>query len=343
MKYRSKKLSPAKKQKIAAKRKIRSRRSFFRKLSLHPITLMLILCVGVFILTWSYEAVADSYTVTVTLPAIPLTEGATITSPADGSILTSQQINVIGTCPANAYVTLTINNLFSGAAWCSNAGAFQIATTLFVGTNILKAQDYNITNQPGPVTPSVSVQYNPPVVPNKPGSAKNPNSSTSSILPLILTTDFTYKTFYAGSDFSWTFFISGGVRPYDVQIQWGDGESSTEIYNVSPTFTIHHIYKTPGYHVLTITGSDSIGDIRVLQIAALIRPAGGGSFTIPGINKTPFVTTKLVTEKSWLWIVWPTFIFVILLLSSYWLGEREEYHKLLVNANARRQLILKSR
>ena len=69
--------------KVALKRKIRKSLPFHKRLLLHPLSVMVILCVGVFLISWTFRVIADSISVTATVPAPPLTQGAVITSPLD--------------------------------------------------------------------------------------------------------------------------------------------------------------------------------------------------------------------------------------------------------------------
>jgi len=131
---------------------------------------------------WTYRAIAANYTVTALVPAPALTEGAVVTHPNDGDTFTNGSITVTGTCPSDSYVTLSRNNVFSGVAWCMSAHAFTITTDLFSGENVLQAQDYNVTDSPGPTTPAVTVTYKPIVKPT--GSPSTPTGTSVAATPL---------------------------------------------------------------------------------------------------------------------------------------------------------------
>jgi hypothetical protein len=53
-------------------------------IALHPMSVLALLCVGVLLVSFTLNALADSYQVTAVVPAPPLTEPAIITSPVDG-------------------------------------------------------------------------------------------------------------------------------------------------------------------------------------------------------------------------------------------------------------------
>ena len=130
-------------------------------IALHPMSILLVLCMGVLLVSFTLNAVADSYLVTAIVPAAPLTEPAKLLSPPDGTITGTQGIVAGGTCPADSYVDLFDNGHFVGAAICSASGTFGIGVTMVQGTNQLRAQDYNITNDPGPVSSPITITYVP--------------------------------------------------------------------------------------------------------------------------------------------------------------------------------------
>ena len=106
---------------------------------------------------WTYKAVAD-VTINAARYAQPLTEGATIIDPVDGTTLSGQApITVSGTCPDSSYVKVYSNGIFKGVSLCNTDQTFQIQVSLFNGSNTLLAQDFNVTDQAGPVTPSILV------------------------------------------------------------------------------------------------------------------------------------------------------------------------------------------
>ena len=119
-------------------------------IALHPMSILVLLCAGVLLAASTWSAFAAIVTVKAVVPAPPLTEPAVITSPAGDEQTTTQLLSVQGTCPDNSYVTLSDNGLLAGVVTCSS-GAFTISLDLSPGSNELQAQDYNITNDAGPV------------------------------------------------------------------------------------------------------------------------------------------------------------------------------------------------
>ena len=345
--------------KRAIKKRIRSNQPAHKRFILHPITVLVILCISVFIISWTYKAVADYYSITATVEASSLGQGAYITNPTNNEVFQVQTINVSGTCPSGSYVNLYRNNIFSGTAWCLS-NTFNITTSLFVGTNDLRAQDYNVTNEPGPATPIVSVTYAPPsVVITNPGSSQHPRTTQPSITPsnpsgnsqpsnnpapLFLSSDFHYQAFTVGSSYKWTLQAEGGVAPYHVTVNWGDGKVSKIYLASDPSFTISHYYTEPGYYVIKVTVTDADGNTSLLQLAALIRNVGASGIFNPSLNScqgSSSVNNCSVSGSSgglsqllsnipqWLYLAWPSLLIVLLMLASFYLGEKQQYYGIL--------------
>ncbi len=158
----------------AAKLPAHKKRALHVHIALHPMSVLVLLCMGVLLVSFTLNAVADSYLVTAIVPAPPLTQPAIIVSPTNGVVTGTQVIAVGGTCPAGSYVDLFDNSRFVGAAVC-NSGTFTIGVDLVQGSNQLQAQDYNITNSPGPASAAVSVMY-VPGAPEQSGSSSVPQA-----------------------------------------------------------------------------------------------------------------------------------------------------------------------
>jgi hypothetical protein len=331
--------------KALVKQRIRRARPIHKRVLLHPVSILIILCAGVFIIGWTYRAIADSFNVTAEVLAAPLGSGAFITSPTDNSVSSSSPITASGLCPIGSYVKLYRNSIFSGVAVCSNTGTFQIETDLFVGENTLVAQDYNVTDQPGPVTPGISVKYIPPASVPETGSntsstgshssSTSATSSCSSVPPLLITSDFSYHTFLVGGNFSWVMQLQGGEAPYTIHIYWGDGQTSTQGLKTASVLHITHKYKGQGYYSIKVQAKDACGAVRVIQLAALIKTPGSAGIittntsgsTTPPTQRNSF-WTFFGNSQNWIWLAWLPFIVVLLMVLSFWLGERREYQEI---------------
>jgi hypothetical protein len=155
-KYRWISSAKAKRRKI--KKLIISRRPLHKKILLHPSSLFILLCIGVFLIGVTIKISAVVYTVNAVVPGSAPTKAATILQPISQIHFTSGPINVTGGCPNNSYVKLYRNDIFSGVAICKN-NAYQIITDLSLGSNILVARVYNFQNLEGPVSTQTIVYF----------------------------------------------------------------------------------------------------------------------------------------------------------------------------------------
>ncbi len=338
-------MSAANSRKLAAAKRLKRRNyPVHKKILLHPISIFGLLCIGVFIAGWTFQVVADTV-ITSVIEAPPLQDGAIITSPNDGATFSTSPIIITGTCPNNSYVKLYQNSVFDGVAWCSPNNTFSIESSLFIGINVLLAQAYNETDLAGPITPSIRVTYNPPnnlVAPanSQVGKISKTTNSTLSTnhtpLPLLVGSDFHFKTFTVRNQFSWDIKLEGGTPPYELRIVWGDGQSSNIHFTTDPLFTIKHTFKTAGYYSIIIQASDSGNQQKSFQLAALITNSNG---LIPGVTSPTNKPSQLsllsdlesnIGHQKWLLVAWPAYLTVFLMTISFWLGEKQEFFHLKV-------------
>lgn len=162
-----------------AKRRVRDSRPLHRTLAFHPITFLFLLCAGVLLCVSTFSVAAASYSVhgevLAPIPAAP----AIITSPSDNQQLSPQVQMVSGTCPNDTYVKVSDNSALSGIGVCDQNGTFQVSVSLSSGLNVLTAQVYNVTDNPGPSSSPVDVYYYPPVPPSPIPAASSPNGTAN--------------------------------------------------------------------------------------------------------------------------------------------------------------------
>jgi hypothetical protein len=310
------------KAKKKASKQIRSRKK--RSIFSYPLFLFLLLCSGVFLIAWTFRANADVL-VTAKVSAPFVTQPAVITSPSDGTHFSLIPITVSGTCPANAgYVEIFDNNVMRGTAICDTSSNFQLSVDLFPGTNSLVAHVFNITDDEGPVSSAVTVYYDVPQPPaGNPTAAPRSPSHGSPSLP-VLKTAFIYRGYHIGQAVEWPLELSGGLPPYAVSVDWGDGTSDLISRSQPGQFNINHTYSQPGdtknSFTIKVKASDANGNSAYLQFFVIVTPqsigAAGNIFT-----KSP---PHLSSGLNWLWIAWPLYVVILLMAVSYLLGEREE-------------------
>lgn len=344
-----------------------------RRTTSYPILVMILLCVGVFLASWTRFVTADSfvypspvsnsYSVRASVPGPPPSVAATIASPTEGEVFTSQPITVKGSCPIDTYVTLYRNGAFSGVALCNLAGAYQIQTGLFPGNNKLEVRDFSLTDVAGPLSNAVNVTYNPLVpatppstgaeTPESPSGQPNSSSTTNKAgpvvngEPLIFKTTYEYEGHYVGNTSIWQLDIEGGTAPYAISVDWGDGSHSLISRAKAGSFSVDHIYKKVGGYrgsfVTKFTASDADGAQTYLQLLAIVNnpPTGGSSSSNPklqygfGSGSTSSNGNNIGGDHAGgtssnyvltlIKYIWPSYGLVLLLLFCFWLGERREY------------------
>jgi hypothetical protein len=328
-----------------------------KKIMLHPGSIFLMLLIGVILVSSTLYSSADSYTVNAVVPAPAITTPATITSPSDGQVFTTSPITVSGACVDNSYVDLIRDGYYSGTAICNNE-AYSIETDLSPGSNALVAQIYNVTNQAGPPSNTITVTYNPPTNPSNPptttGSSSSAGSSTTPVANSAKPSDknlynnsglgtfildpagstYKYKTFTNQLGFTWDLNLTGGTPPYVVNVNWGDGSTSVFYFKTDPLFKITHDYKKSGTYNIVITAVDSLGEQAVFQLSTKIVKAQPSAFGTTGVGGGISKATNglgfFKTNHNLLDIAGSVYVVILLMTVSFWLGERREL-KLILN------------
>lgn len=243
------------------------------------------------------------------MPAPPPKTAATITSPTGSQHFGTSPVTVKGTCPDNTLVEIYKNNIFAGSVPCSDTGTFSLDVDLLIGKNTLVARVYDALNQAGPDSNTVTTYYDalPPQ-----GSPLLPLNFGGS--QLILNTNAVYRGVFPGQTLSIPISILGGTAPYAVTIQWGDTTSKVVPRDNNQTFNVDHVYQKPGTFQITLQGTDSVGRVAFLTVAAIVNGQ-------PGI--TPVSNTSKPSVNKLL-VLWPLYASAAAVVVSFWLGERRE-------------------
>ncbi len=274
---------------------------------------------------WSLQTFADSFTVKAKVPAPPLTEPATITSPSEGTHISDSPVLIRGTCPTDSYVNIYDNDLFDGTVICAADKTFELHVSLFPGANKLESQDFNFTDDAGPSPAPVDVFYDAPVP--LVASETPPNPDAEPPEPFLIKTEFKYQAYIVGQSGDWSINVSGGVPPYAINVDWGDGSNSLMSKKTEGVVNLHHRYKTTGSnkknnYIIKIHGSDSEDHNFYIQLFAIVN-----SSALAGTVASIFPPTPPIS-RNWLLAAWPAYGAVSLMYFSFWLGEKEELIRL---------------
>ena len=227
----------------------------------------------------------------------PPKQGASITTPGNGTSFSASPITVNGICPNDLLVQVYDNGVMVGSVMCKN-GSFSLEVSLFAGTNELSALVYDELDQAGPPSNIVTVTY-------------TDTRFTAFGSLITLTSSYGRRSAAAGSELGWPLQLSGGTGPYAFSLDWGDGVP-VELKSQSLTgiVAIAHTYKKAGIYQANVKVTDVNGVSAFLQVIAL---ANGKVDNTSSPDKSSDTAKPQI-----LWI--PTAAALVLLVPSFWLG-----------------------
>ncbi len=249
------------------------------------------------------------------VPGKAPTSAAVIKIPTNGTRVTEIPVTVSGTCPLNTIVELFKNGIFAGSDYCKDDGTFSMSADLLIGSNDLVARVYDALDQAGPDSNTVSITYNPPqTVPLFVISA--PDAVPANYQQFLLRTNAVYRGSFATEGVNMVIDVIGGSAPYALIIDWGDGKTDLISRQNNESFTGTHAFGKPGVYKVIIKGTDSRGKTAYLQTTVIVN---GQSDLATGTSGSGSGTTK-----TNIWLAWPMWVLLFLIIVSFWLGERRE-------------------
>ncbi len=236
-----------------------------------------------------------------TITSTPPSRPATITTPGNGAVFSNIPITVNGVCPSSTLVKIFDNNVFVGSTFCAN-GSYSLQISLFSGQNQLVARVYDALDQAGPDSNTVTVTFN---------DAQYLQFGTH----VTLGSSFAQRGAPPGQEIDWPIILSGGIGPYAVSVDWGDG-TATDLLSLQTAgdFTIKHTYKSSGIYKVIVKATDKNGGIAFLQLTA--QANGATQSNNKGGNGEAYVKTTV------LW--WPVLLMIPLIFAAFWVGRRHE-------------------
>jgi hypothetical protein len=246
---------------------------------------------------------------TVTGP--PPSTAATILTPASGTATSTIPITVSGSCSANDFVSVTDNNAFIGAAQCSSNGSYSLLVNLFAGSNALVAQISDALGQYGPNSATINILYNAPTLSLPGGQAGK---------QLFLQADTAVVAGDPGVQITRAATIVGGVAPYAVSWDWGDGSTTLLSDGENGPISASHAYTRPGTYNVIVKVSDNNGNSAYLQMVTVVngKAQAVGATGGQGLGAA---AGNLVSA-------WPLFGVGFIVVAAFWLGERRQLRKL---------------
>jgi len=202
-------------------------------------------------------------------------------------------------------VLITKNGAFAGATDCQANGTYKLDIDLFDGQNQLVAKVSDALGQYGPDSTAVSVFYAAP-------SLAVPGGSVGR--QLFMQADTTVYAVSPGQNLSRSLTIVGGVGPYAVSWDWGDGTTSLVSHAGEGAIAASHTYARPGNYRVIVRVTDGVGNAAFLQLVTIVNGpvAATGTTNGSGLGSLP---GSLLTA-------WPLYILALLMVALFWLGER---------------------
>lgn len=301
----------------------------------YGILLIFLVITGFFVFVGYNISSADSggnITVGMTVSSDPPTRGAVITSPVNGDKFTTPLIDVAGTCSLTSAVVVYSNNVLVGSTLCTVSGTFQLKIQLFGGSNRITALNYDVLNQPGPVTPAVVVTYSAPassssalpiqpiVIPGSGGSYLKSCENYIDANGIPTATDVRValvclqRHVDSHSETTIGIMIWGGHAPYALTVDWGDGEPATLKSIQQPGYiTLAKQYKTKGQYIVTLRVSDKSGAQGYVQsMVDVTGPAKPNDFI-------GYIGNSINT--SWFDSPVPTYFLAVAVVIGFWAGD----------------------
>lgn len=272
-------------------------------------------------LATTFKTYGTSSRLSMSITASPIVSPATITMPSDQQRFTVPDISVSGTCPSDSYVKIYKNGAFNGVSPCTD-NKFDFMITLTADANELSVKVFNFSDQEGPVSSGITVYYDAPS-PAAPRLVQKPLIRADR---LRILTDYKYTVFKSGEPVKLDLALNGGSAPYAVAVYWNDGKITPISRTVISAFTAEHKYdhKTRMYtYVIKVAASDVNGESDYIQLMAVIDGEKPSSST--GTTAAAQPTGKNPGGmQTYLKYLWPAYLIVLLMVLSFYLGEREE-------------------
>ena len=315
--------------------------------SSHAMLMLLLVFVGVFMFITQQLSSASSGTVTVgaIVNGPPPTVGATITSPANQATIVNQTlIAVFGSCSPSTFVVVKSNNVLVGSTNCTVAGIFSLTVDLQLGQNVLTALNFDNANQPGPVTPSVTVTLvqetiegeapivqiapltpgptlpeNPSIIPGLPGttgrecdafvpSQESPAGGKLAVAVVCIPRILEKSKFYTMG-----VIVRGGLPPYALNINFGSDDPDVLVSIQKSSYTkINFRYTTAGAFNIKLNLSDSNGATTTVETAVQVNGEGKPIVTIIGETLSP---------SSWFTSPVPVYVVAVIMTLAFWGGD----------------------
>lgn len=269
-------------------------------------------------------ASADDYTVTLSVPTDTFSTAAMITNPANGSVVNSSMTSIQGVCEvvrSGTYVTLLRGDQALGTTVCRPDNTFSLAIGLILGENSITVSQISGSGGSSPASNATTITYTVPPVVIPPAQKPPIQSSTPPQTNqdfVLLPSESTLVTQSINNAFWISFAVRGGISPYTVETNWGDGTTeSVQQAKSGLTIRLKHEYVIAGNYIITIRAIDAKGKQTTCQYAATVS----GALTLAsagGISPTINYWQKFDSGSIVMHMVWASYMLLSLAVISLW-------------------------
>lgn len=289
---------------------------------------------------------AETYNVNASVPYEAPTQAATVTSPSNGSVFQAVQQTITGTCQVKdppTIVSVWRGDVVLGSTECS-AGSFSLPVILRVGQNTLVVRTANVSAIYGPDSGEwiFTVENPAPVEPLPPGVSQPPTTTShqaatnqGGISGLIVTTEAPYTVMSSAKTASIRVIVSGGQRPYVLQLKWGDGSTESHSLDQAGAYEFTHTYLAHKTYSVSVYVRDVLGSYTEYTYAIVSgqKAPTSSAASQAASGKQSAGPWRLVGV---VWYYWLFIIFaIIFFLSSYILGYRRGRNRSNIEAEKR--------
>jgi hypothetical protein len=242
---------------------------------------------------------ALDFEISATVPAEIPSGSPTIDSPQQSASTTQSEIVVSGSCPVidpAIIVAIYNNDVLAGSDQCSTNGTYTVTVPLVVGQNKLIATVVTFTGGVGNSSAAVTITRTaPPSTPTGTVDTEQtaPIEGFSPIVPplQIIAKDI-YVLMSSNGNATWTGSFKGGTPPYEVEVDWGDGNSDHRTVSDDKEQTFSNVYKQLQTYKIIIKVTDADNTTASLQSTAVTA----ANKQVAGVEKNPTAQVPPVIE-----------------------------------------------
>ncbi len=216
------------------------------------------------------HAAAGNYVVTAKvsapLPGVP----SVITDPASGLVTTDPNITISGSCPVITpaiIVLLYRNGVLVGSMVCPPSGQFSFQTTLLYGNNVFVPKIINITDDYGQDGQPITIVYR--FTESKPPTNKLPNIPLKADHQMYLNSADQIVFFKPGEGVTLALGYGGGIEPYTLIINWGDGTEQSFPIDKAGHREVSHTFGSQKSFEINMRLTDAQQHLARLSLAAV--------------------------------------------------------------------------